>query len=108
MSAGHLSNLLIKNQSGFEREKSEIYEAGLLSSPWQHFDMRRSQSGRSKLYHEFKRSTRANASIDSIERPSEVSINSASKEAWEGVSASHSAGSIKEFPLIPLQRKRGS
>ncbi|WP_287243133.1 MULTISPECIES: transposase [unclassified Okeania] len=38
MSAGHLSNLLIKNQSGFETEKSEIYEAGLLSSPWQHFD----------------------------------------------------------------------
>ncbi len=38
MSAGNLSNLLIKNQSGFEREKSEIYEAGLLSSPWQHFD----------------------------------------------------------------------
>ncbi|MGD1808674.1 hypothetical protein ACP6PL_25000 [Dapis sp. BLCC M126] len=38
MSAGHLSNLLIKNQSGFEKEKSEIYEAGLLSSPWQHFD----------------------------------------------------------------------
>ena len=38
MSAGHLSNLLIKNQTFFEREKSEIYEAGLLSSPWQHFD----------------------------------------------------------------------
>ncbi|MEM1173052.1 MAG: transposase [Cyanobacteria bacterium P01_H01_bin.35] len=38
MSAGNLSNLLIKNQSFFETEKSEIYEAGLLSSPWQHFD----------------------------------------------------------------------
>ncbi len=38
ISAGHLSNLLIKNQAFFEREKSEIYEAGLLSSPWQHFD----------------------------------------------------------------------
>ncbi len=48
ISAGNLSNLLIKNQSGFEREKSEIYEAGLLSSPWQHFDMRRSLSGRSQ------------------------------------------------------------
>ncbi|NES65922.1 MAG: transposase, partial [Okeania sp. SIO2D1] len=38
ISAGHLSNLLIKNQAVFETEKSEIYEAGLLSSPWQHFD----------------------------------------------------------------------
>ncbi|NEQ78564.1 MAG: transposase [Okeania sp. SIO2C9] len=38
ISAGNLSNVLIKNQSFFEREKSEIYEAGLLSSPWQHFD----------------------------------------------------------------------
>jgi regulator of replication initiation timing len=38
MSAGHLSNLLIKNHPGFESEKSEIYEAGLASSPWQHFD----------------------------------------------------------------------
>ncbi len=52
ISAGNLSNLLIKNQSFFEREKSEIYEAGLLSSPWQHFDMRGSQSRRSQLYHE--------------------------------------------------------
>jgi regulator of replication initiation timing len=38
MSAGHLSNLLIKNHSCFESEKSEIYESGLASSPWQHFD----------------------------------------------------------------------
>ncbi|WP_293064563.1 transposase [Okeania sp. SIO2B3] len=38
ISAGNLSNLLIKNQAVFETEKSEIYEAGLLSSPWQHFD----------------------------------------------------------------------
>ena len=38
MSAGHLSNLLIKNHSDFETEKSEIYESGLASSPWQHFD----------------------------------------------------------------------
>lgn len=38
ISAGHLSDLFIKNQAFFEREKSEIYEAGLSSSPWQHFD----------------------------------------------------------------------
>ncbi|WP_017317202.1 hypothetical protein [Mastigocladopsis repens] len=38
MSAGHLSNLLIKNHPCFESEKSEIYEAGLASSPWQQFD----------------------------------------------------------------------
>jgi len=38
MSAGHLSNMLIKNHADNEREKSEIYLEGLASSPWQHFD----------------------------------------------------------------------
>jgi len=38
MSAGHLSNLLIKNHEDFEAEKSEVYFSGLGSSPWQHFD----------------------------------------------------------------------
>ena len=38
MSAGHLSNLLIKNHQGFETEKEEICAAGLGSSPWQHLD----------------------------------------------------------------------
>ena len=38
MSAGYLSNLLIKNHSDFENEKSEVYFSGLASSPWQHFD----------------------------------------------------------------------
>lgn len=38
MSAGHLSNLLIKNHADFESEKSEIYESGLASSQGQHFD----------------------------------------------------------------------
>lgn len=38
ISAGYLSNLLIKNQTEFESEKSEIYASGLESSPWQHFD----------------------------------------------------------------------
>ena len=38
ISAGYLSNLLIKNHEYFHTEKSEIYEAGLASSPWQHFD----------------------------------------------------------------------
>jgi hypothetical protein len=37
-SAGHLSKLLIKNHSGFETEKKEVYDSGLKSSPWQHFD----------------------------------------------------------------------
>jgi len=36
--AGYLSNLLIKNHSGFETEKKEVYDSGLASSPWQHFD----------------------------------------------------------------------
>ena len=38
MSAGYLSNLLIKNQEVFVAEYQEVYESGLASSPWQHFD----------------------------------------------------------------------
>jgi hypothetical protein len=38
MSAGYLSNLLIKNPSAFEVEYKEVYSEGLASSPWQHFD----------------------------------------------------------------------
>ncbi len=38
MSAGYLSNLLIKNQEVFVIEYQEVYESGLESSPWQHFD----------------------------------------------------------------------
>lgn len=45
MSAGHLSNLLIKNHEDFESEKSEIYLEGLASSPWQHFDQTGSRVG---------------------------------------------------------------
>ena len=38
MSAGYLSNLLIKNQEDFKAEYEEVYSEGLASSPWQHFD----------------------------------------------------------------------
>jgi hypothetical protein len=38
ISAGQLSNLLIKRQEGFHAEKEEVCEAGLRSSPWQHID----------------------------------------------------------------------
>jgi len=38
ISAGQLSNLLIKAHQGFHAEKAAIYEAGLRSSPWQHLD----------------------------------------------------------------------
>ena len=38
ISAGELSNLLIKDQADFHAEKDEVYEAGLRSSPWQHTD----------------------------------------------------------------------
>lgn len=38
ISAGQVSNLLIKNGEIFETEKVEVYQAGLESSPWQHFD----------------------------------------------------------------------
>lgn len=38
ISAGEVSNLLIKKQDDFHAEKAAIYEAGLRSSPWQHID----------------------------------------------------------------------
>ena len=38
ISAGQLSNLLIKDQAAFHAEKGAVYEAGLRSSPWQHCD----------------------------------------------------------------------
>ena len=38
ISAGTISNLLIKNQEHFETEYEELYTEGLASSPWQHFD----------------------------------------------------------------------
>ena len=38
ISAGQLSNFLIKNQAAFHVEKDAVYEAGLRSSPWQHID----------------------------------------------------------------------
>jgi hypothetical protein len=38
ISAGELSNLLIKDQEMFHAEKDVVYEAGLRSSPWQHTD----------------------------------------------------------------------
>lgn len=38
ISAGQLSNLLIKDQQRWHQEKDEIYQAGLQSSSWQHID----------------------------------------------------------------------
>jgi len=38
ISAGQLSNFLIKNQAAFHTEKDTVYKAGLRSSPWQHID----------------------------------------------------------------------
>ena len=38
ISDGELSNLLIKDQTGFHAEKDAVYQAGLCSSPWQHTD----------------------------------------------------------------------
>ena len=38
ISAGQVSNLLIKNQEQFHIEKEEVCEAGLASTPWQHTD----------------------------------------------------------------------
>lgn len=38
ISAGQLSNVLIKDQDVFHPEKDAVYIAGLQSSPWQHLD----------------------------------------------------------------------
>jgi hypothetical protein len=38
ISAGQVSNLLIKGQEPFHAEKEEVCEAGLASTPWQHTD----------------------------------------------------------------------
>ncbi len=38
ISAGQVSNLLIKDQGVFHEEKDALYHAGLASSPWQHLD----------------------------------------------------------------------
>ena len=38
ISAGKISNLLIKRQEGFHAEKDAVYAAGLQSSPWQQTD----------------------------------------------------------------------
>ena len=38
ISAGEISNLLIKKQEKFHAEKDAVYEAGLQSSPWQQTD----------------------------------------------------------------------
>jgi hypothetical protein len=38
ISAGQVSNLLIKDQELFHAEKEKVCEAGLGSSPWHHTD----------------------------------------------------------------------
>jgi len=38
MSAGQLSNMLIKDQDLFHGERAQVVQAGLASSPWQHLD----------------------------------------------------------------------
>jgi len=38
ISAGQLSNLLIKDQDLFHAERAQVVQAGLESSPWQHLD----------------------------------------------------------------------
>jgi hypothetical protein len=38
ISAGQLSNFLIKGHDTFHKEKDAVYEAGLQSSPWHHMD----------------------------------------------------------------------
>ena len=38
ISAGQISNLLIKGQASFHTEKEAVYAAGLRSGPWQHLD----------------------------------------------------------------------
>lgn len=50
ISAGQLSNFLIKNNHNFHKEKDDIYEAGLRSSPWQHIDDTRTRVNGNNQY----------------------------------------------------------
>lgn len=50
ISAGQLSNFLIKNHQSFHKEKDDIYEAGLRSSPWQHIDDTRTRVNGNNQY----------------------------------------------------------
>ena len=45
VSAGYLSNLLIKTQGDFEEERNKVYRAGLSSSPWHNFDQTAARVG---------------------------------------------------------------
>lgn len=38
ISAGQLSNMLIKDQDLFHAERAQVVQAGLASAPWQHLD----------------------------------------------------------------------
>jgi hypothetical protein len=38
ISAGQISNMVLKGHASFHQEKDAVYEAGLRSSPWQHID----------------------------------------------------------------------
>jgi len=50
ISTGQLSNFLIKNNQNFHKEKDDIYEAGLRSSPWQHIDDTRTRVNGNNQY----------------------------------------------------------
>lgn len=45
ISAGQLSKLLIKGHQAFHTEKQEVYQTGLVSSPWQHIDQTSARVG---------------------------------------------------------------
>ena len=45
ISTGQISNILIKNHNGFSQEHKEVYDAGLASTPWQHFDQTAARVG---------------------------------------------------------------
>lgn len=49
ISAGQLSNLLIQGHEIFHTEKQQVYQAGLASSPWQHFDQTGARVGGDNL-----------------------------------------------------------
>ena len=49
ISSGQLSNLLIQGHENFHTEKQQVYQAGLASSPWQHFDQTAARVGGNNL-----------------------------------------------------------
>ena len=91
ISAGQLSNLLVKDQDVFHAEKQEVCEAGLASSPFQHVD----QTG-----------TRVNGEESTLHHRLQPDVYQLQHHAAQG--SRECAGCAAQRPGTPLSTERGS